>query len=263
MKTQSSFVLLAICAFFVFISAKTSHTPYNYFIKFDDRLFVTRFEVTNNEYQNFLQYLKTSGKTEEFSKCMYDSTQWSKKFPQSFNQPTVDVYHWHPKYQNYPVVNITLEAAKLYCQWLTNNYNDNPKRSSNKVLMRLPTEREWEFFSKPLPGHNLPWFGSFAYEMKENKLMPKANIKVKNVVPASDNYSFDGAVFTNKVGSYQMNNSGLFDIIGNVSEMTNDGKQKGGSWDNYLDECTIEKTQNYILPDPRVGFRVVMEVLEN
>ncbi len=63
-------------------------------------------------------------------------------------------------------------------------------------------------------------------------------------------------------GHYKANNLGIFDIIGNVSEITQSGLQKGGSWDNYLEECTIDKTQNYELPDPRIGFRVVMEVIE-
>ena len=54
----------------------------------------------------------------------------------------------------------------------------------------------------------------------------------------------------------------IYDVIGNVSEMTSDGKQKGGSWDNYPEECTVDKTQSYTLPDPRVGFRVIMEIIE-
>jgi hypothetical protein len=39
-------------------------------------------------------------------------------------------------------------------------------------------------------------------------------------------------------------------------------KAKGGSWDNFIDECTVEKSQTYDGPDPRIGFRIFMEVVE-
>ncbi|WP_162794245.1 hypothetical protein [Runella rosea] len=44
--------------------------------------------------------------------------------------------------------------------------------------------------------------------------------------------------------------------------MTDSGIIKGGSWADYLEDSTVEKSQNYPLPDPRVGFRVVMEIIE-
>ncbi len=47
-----------------------------------------------------------------------------------------------------------------------------------------------------------------------------------------------------------------------VAEMTADGKIKGGSWNNTIDECTIDKTQSITLSSPYVGFRVVMEIIE-
>ena len=47
-----------------------------------------------------------------------------------------------------------------------------------------------------------------------------------------------------------------------MAEYTSDDKIKGGSWDNFIEECLIDKTQNYSVPDPRVGFRLVMEIIE-
>ena len=64
------------------------------------------------------------------------------------------------------------------------------------------------------------------------------------------------------VGNYRENNIDIYDIIGNVAEVTSDGKIKGGSWSNTLEECFIDKSQDYSLPDPRVGFRLVMEIIE-
>lgn len=57
--------------------------------------------------------------------------------------------------------------------------------------------------------------------------------------------------------------NGLYDMIGNVSEMINEkGKQKGGNWDCFINECGVNKTQYYKDNDPRVGFRVFMEIIE-
>jgi formylglycine-generating enzyme required for sulfatase activity len=78
----------------------------------------------------------------------------------------------------------------------------------------------------------------------------------------SDNYIWDNAFITSAVGSYKANKLGLFDIIGNVAEYTSDDKVKGGSWGNAIEECFVDKVQDFQIPDPRVGFRLVMEVIE-
>ncbi len=56
---------------------------------------------------------------------------------------------------------------------------------------------------------------------------------------------------------------GLYDVIGNVSEMIDEeGKAMGGSWDHVKEESTITSINNYQGADARVGFRVFMEVIE-
>ena len=69
-------------------------------------------------------------------------------------------------------------------------------------------------------------------------------------------------MFTGSVGDYRANEAGLFDIIGNVAEMTQDGDIVGGSWFNTPEESAIQSHQEFDLPHPCVGFRVVMQVLE-
>jgi len=54
----------------------------------------------------------------------------------------------------------------------------------------------------------------------------------------------------------------LYNVIGNASEMINtEGLQKGGDWFTLLEDCSVDKKQNYETPDPRVGFRVIAKVL--
>ncbi len=224
---------------------------------FGDNLFAARYEVTNQEYSEFLNDLISTRQTEKYLKCKYDSTQWIRKFPIYNNETLPNNYHSNPAYNKYPIVNISLEGALSYCSWLTDKYNSAAKRNYKKILFRLPTESEWEKLSCPIPGYKLPWSGA-----DNNGKTFLANIKIKDALTGKDNYMIDGGLTTIMTGHYKPNRLGIYDVIGNISDMTSDGKQKGGSWDNYIDECNIDETQSYTLPDPRVGFRIIMEIKE-
>lgn len=260
MKTRLILILITFCTTILFVSAKFFEQTEKNYVAFDQNLYVGRYEVTNQEYNIFLTDLKTKGQNELYSKCIYDSTQWSKVNPAVDPSPFQAYYHTHPAYREHPVVNITLEGASSYCAWLTDKYHQNPKRKYQKVVFRLPTEKEWIALAKPLPGHNLPWEGNSSFEKRKKYKYYLANIK--KIDKTSENYCMDGAIFTTIVGHYNPNDLGIYDVIGNVAEMTADGKIKGGSWNNTIDECTIDKTQSITLSSPYVGFRVVMEIIE-
>tara|TARA_R110002050_G_scaffold147559_4_gene273423 strand:- start:6326 stop:7114 length:789 start_codon:yes stop_codon:yes gene_type:complete len=234
------------------------------FVKFNPNLWVAKYEVSNEDYKEFLgDWLKKHGR-EETQKLKPDSAQWRTKLAKSHNEPMFEKYHNHPAYNNYPVVNISEDAAESYCKWLTEKYNSSKKREFKKVIFRLPTEKEWQSFSSPLIGNRLPWYGNFPYLSNENGQMDcmLTNIKMIDYTSGKFHHAADGGFYTTKIGVYKSNNLGLFDIIGNAAEMTGDAKIKGGSWDNTLEECYIDLSQNYSAPDPRVGFRLVMEVIE-
>jgi formylglycine-generating enzyme required for sulfatase activity len=245
----------------VFTRADYPEKGTNKYIGFDKNLYVSKFEVTNAEYNEFLSELKSSGNSYLFEEHLYDSTQWRAKFPTSFI-PIASLYHTHSAYSNFPVVNIKASSAAAYCVWLTNKYNSQPHKKHKQVLFRLPTEAEWIRIV-----HSGVSDTTFSVvEPKASKFRRKAPYANLKKIDSTDNqvlYNLDGSLLTAKVGSYSSNDSGIFDLIGNVSELTSDGAIKGGNWDSFIEDCMPLKQQFYQLPDPRVGFRIVMEVIDN
>lgn len=75
--------------------------------------------------------------------------------------------------------------------------------------------------------------------------------------------SGDGWMMMGPVETYFPNDIGLYDVVGNVAEMTNEkGKACGGSWNHPAEESTIKSINLYNGPDPAIGFRVFMEIIE-
>jgi formylglycine-generating enzyme required for sulfatase activity len=261
MKKQTLNLSIGLIAFFLLTSSSKPKIDYydKQYVKLKDSLYVGIYEVTNKDYKSFLNDLKLKQNNEELKQCNPDTNQWTSKIKFSYLEPFKDYYFSHPSYKDFPVVNITKEAANKYCDWLTNYYNSQPKKIFKKVLFRLPTEKEWIHFASALPGNSLPWYGNFAYDAN---LKYFANVKFENKGYGTFNYTADNSFAPSKCGRYEMNKKGLYDIIGNVAELTETGIIKGGSWDNLIDECGVDKNQDFQLPDPRVGFRVVMVIVE-
>ncbi|MCR9153658.1 MAG: formylglycine-generating enzyme family protein [Bacteroidetes bacterium] len=234
------------------------------YVEFGPKLLVNQYEVSNADYKLFLNDIAEDISEDQLEAFKVDSSYWQNFNAGDYNDPMMDKYHRHPAFNNFPVVNISKAAAVAYCKWLTEKYHQQSKRDFKKVVFRLPTEDEWISFAKPLLNNRLPWYGSLPYTPEKNgKISPiLCNIKFQNLSEGSVNYIADAGFYARKVGSYPPNSLGLYDIIGNVAELTADGISKGGSWDSFIEECYIDLQGEFQMPDPRLGFRVVMEVIE-
>lgn len=226
------------------------------FVNLYDQIYLNKFEVSNIEYARFLNGIKN---TNLYSECLYDSLKWTSNF-ESFVDPMKNMYHWHPAYANYPIVNITKFAAAKYCEWLTVQYNSQRKRKFTKVKFRLPTLKEWEFgASNGGKSSQTPF--------KNNKVKDEdcncyqANLKY--VINNENIYKNDGGFFMVKTDAYSPNDLGLYNMIGNVAELINDKNiSKGGGWNSFLKDSYIEKNKTCLEANPETGFRIVMEVIQ-
>jgi formylglycine-generating enzyme required for sulfatase activity len=109
--------------------------------------------------------------------------------PQSTSSESHPSYFNNAEYNDYPVVNVTWDSARQYCEW---------------AGRRLPTEAEWEYAARGNTVNSYPW----GEDMPDDT---RANF----------NYMLSD---TNLVGSYPAGASpfGALDMAGNVFEWTND-----------------------------------------
>lgn len=114
-------------------------------VKISENVYMSKFNVSNEMYSQFLSDLKSNGKTDLYAACYPDTTKWHTKY--AYNEPFVTLYHVHPAYFNYPAVNIDKKSAEEFCKWLTEKYNSEGKRKYQNIVFSLPTESEWKTFA--------------------------------------------------------------------------------------------------------------------
>ncbi len=144
-----------------------------------------------------------------------DTLCWIRDFTYSYNEPWTTRYFWHPGFDEYPLVGITWKQARAFCNWRTKIQNDYlaGKKQSGLMEYRLPTETEWEYAARGGKKFSMyPW-GNYYIRDQEGVFL--ANFK-----PLRGNYVEDGGLATMRVGSYDPNDYGLYDMSGNVAEWT-------------------------------------------
>lgn len=237
--------------------------------------FMRKGEVTNGEYREFLADLKAKGETEKLAIAQIDSAKWSLR--QGYYQPMGDFYGWHPAYANYPVVNITYEAAQLYCEWLSEKVRK--ETGMENLVFRLPTREE---FLRAARGNSLrpyAWEGPFirnhtgaylcnhvhfgsesVHYNPETKEYEVINVYDKFVAASLD----DNAMITAPSESFWPNEFDLYNLNGNVSEMVSEkGTVVGGDWYSTGYDVRNESVKTINEASPMVGFRPVVTFLAN
>ena len=276
-------LLIIVALSIVFIAAKKYKTKVfslkkfeNSLSKIDSNLYASKYETSNFLYRTFLNDLKKQGKTEKLKIAQIDSLNW--RTPLAYNEPYVELYHKHHAFNEYPVVNITYEGANLFCEWLTNKYNNYPKRKFKKVKFRLPTQAEWEKAARGnLKNTIYPWGG---YSLTNYKKCPMCNfggggaesihydkekkqyVVITDGTAGSQMYG-DYSDITAPVNKYNQNDFNMYNISGNVKEMVQEkGISRGGGWRSPGYDVRIASVDTYKTSVNDLGFRYFMEVIE-
>ena len=210
------------------------------------KIWVSKYETTQKEYKAFLKDIQ-SKENYPFKECQIFSQMWTERLSMPFMETMQKNYHDQAIFDEYPVVNISLKGAQYFCHWLGEKYHKYNLRTSKKVRFRLPTKEEFASLMNEV---------IIKYDSDEKEEYEFFDFNLKFY----DDYAVDGGLNTIRVQLKPQTYSGLCSVIGNVSELLADGEAVGGNWDCYPGD--IEQPLDYSTPDPRIGFRIVMEVLE-
>lgn len=215
--------------------------------------FIGKYEVTNAEFAIFLNDVKDNP-----TRALYypseaiDENRWGlQKIAGN------ETLQWAPAkgYERYPVINVSWNWAKAYCDWLT--------RKTTGQQYRLPTEAEWEYAARG--GQNVA----------KKRFLFAGSDQLGNVA-----WFLDNARGTNAVGQKSPNQLGIYDMSGNVYEWCQDwyasyaagnqtnptgpasGREKvmrGGSFGMVQETLYVsDREQNFPnLSNQNLGFRVV------
>lgn len=166
-------------------------------------------------YQNWKKTDRSQFKKQKTVEIYPDTLVFIRDYTYSYNEPMTQVYFWHPKYDDYPVVGVNWNQANAFCDWRTRYLNSyySDILENTVTNFRLPTEYEWEYAARGGRDQTMyPWGGPYIRNAKGCAL---ANFK-----PGRGEYSSDGGVYPIRVASYFPNDFGLYDMAGNLAEWT-------------------------------------------
>ena len=170
-----------------------------------------------------------------------DTTCWVNDFPNADNETYMRNYFSNAAYNDYPVVGVTWEQANAFCAWRTEFLLKGLGPAARYVQRyRLPTEAEWEFAARGKDQNEFPWANE---DVASGKGCFFANFK-----PDNGNYTKDGNLITSKVGIYNANSNGLFDMAGNVAEWTSTIFTEAGV--DAMNDINPQLKYNAALEDP-------------
>jgi hypothetical protein len=240
------------------------------FVKINDTTYAMKTEVTNEMYERFLTDLLKQKRFDDLAIARNPEVNWRKLLPESIKdlEDSKVFANGHPDGPKAPIVNISHDAAKLYCEWLTDVYNniEHRKKEFAKVQFRLPSETEWERLAYGGKSERAyAWGGPNLRNAKGCFLgnLDMSEVDKKESALAScescNEYNLDGAIFPVNAETYIANEFGLYNMTGNVAEMVKEkGISKGGSWNTKGGIATINNKETFILPNAQTGFRVIM-----
>jgi len=117
---------------------------------------------------------------------------------------------WKKNDYNHPVIHVSWNDAKAYCDWLSNK---------TKKIYRLPTEAQWEYAARN-KGKDIKysWGNESPSKYNGGNIADISTQKKFKKWTVWNNYN-DKYIYTAPVNSFGTNDIGLADMSGNVTEM--------------------------------------------
>ncbi|RAW00827.1 SUMF1/EgtB/PvdO family nonheme iron enzyme [Pseudochryseolinea flava] len=263
-----------------FIKRNKLTPPGTAFLK--GNVYLDETELTNIAWLEFLHYVALDSTREYYEAMLPDTMVWKRyDTPKIALGNSVDStlsftehYLRYPGYRYFPVVGISFFQATEYCKWrsaaVTKTMNE--RLAKEKKDFRVS-------FTYVLPG-----IEELQYRAKENKkrkLSKKTVQEIKNFSSTfKDGREYHSACVAQPIGIsdtgkeilisgvnwvgyiYENLTEGSFyNLLGNVSEMTNEqGTSFGGSWIHTMEEIKVLQTFPYHRPEFWLGFRCACSV---
>ena len=206
------------------------------------------------------------------------------------------IYFSHPSYDMYPMIGITYQQALDYSKWRSDRVyemllvedkliepNEKPDSTNCFTIEKYLAGQYFNYIPNkkmPIPQYSLPtveeWEmiaqinGGDEWGININKKVVKKALKITTLLfqtkeriidyntknKYKDSYKF--LPFTTPVTMLFRYNNQIYNLIGNVAEMTNtEGVSKGGSWFHTTEESKIKNKITYTKPEIWLGFRNV------
>ena len=161
----------------------------------------------------------------------------------------------------HPMTMINLDDAKTMTRNLTKSEQEAGRLPSDWEYS-LPTEDQWEYAARAGTTTRF-YFGE-----DQSDLPQHANFADKTYYDSGDIYSNfadrtlnDGALNFARVGSYQPNPWGFYDMYGNVAEWCTNQAIRGGSWTSVPENCRSAYRDSFGSRNQQdfIGYRLVIQ----
>jgi len=259
--------------------------------KISENFFADISETSNENYKNYLNWLeKLYGSTSRlYQDALPDSLVFEKtSYEPQYGEPHLmgDYYFQHPGFNEYPVVGVNYDQAKKYCEWRTNTYAEEvflktgviqkitfPDSTRHFTIRRyLDGSFDWLVDRKSVPyarfqiPNNSEWEqiagidSGFEYGI-DTSILKKRHRQTVTLFHTRDGHSPSLHMplpLQAPTISYPENVYGLYNLIGNVSELVRDSSiVKGGSYKDLVNDIGITGSEIFTEPNYWTGFRCI------
>lgn len=230
-------------------------------------------EITNLDYLEFLYETRKAKGEEAYLQMLPDTSLWQ-DFP-IYGGTLEIVYHDHPGYHYFPVVNISYKQARSYCGWLQEVLNRTEWLTGYQLEVKLPSIAEWTYAatSGGNPDNLLPWSEAnlgtpnepraFYTQINPFAVRRAADGELMIHENFNSNSEQSGA-FLGDVHQLETGFWGLAHMAGNAAEFVEEkGYTKGGSWRDPAYYLLNDVSQRYegTGASPSNGFRVLVKLV--